>query len=63
MNSPNNNPANRKGQFLWRDPAARSKYITAVKKRISEEYYFTDKIFSRIVDEIAPVIDEITSGN
>ena len=61
MNTPKINPANRKGQFLWRDPDTRLKYVIALKKRISERYYFNDRVFSRVVDEIAPVLDEITS--
>ena len=61
MNTPVHNPANRKGQFLWRDPVSQSKYVAVLKKRISDRYYFTEKVFSRIADEIAPVIDEIAS--
>lgn len=61
MNTPHPNPAVRKGQFLWRDPQAQMKYLTTLKKRISEGYYFKEKIFSRIADELAPVIDDITS--
>ena len=60
MNTPKINPTNRKGQFLWRDPATQLKYINTFKKRISEKYYFDDRVFSRIADEIAPVLDEIT---
>ena len=63
MNTPKINPANRKGQFLWRDTATQLKYITTLKKRISERYYFNERVFTRIADEIAPVLDEITSGN
>ncbi|MBN1760618.1 MAG: hypothetical protein JW863_19980 [Chitinispirillaceae bacterium] len=61
MNTPKINPANRRGQFLWRDPATQSKYVIALKKRVSERYYFNERVFSRIVDEIAPVLNEITS--
>ena len=60
MNSPQPNPAVRKGQFLWRDQPSQIKYLTALKKRISDGYYFNEQVFSRIADEIAPVIEEIT---
>ena len=62
MNTRKTNPANRKGQFLWRDPSAQMHYIATLKKRIAENYYFEDRVFTRIADEIAPVLDEIT-GN
>ena len=61
MNSQHPNPAVRKGQFLWKDPQTQTMYLKTLKKRIAEGYYFRDKIFSRVADEIAPVLDEITS--
>jgi energy-converting hydrogenase A subunit M len=61
MNSSHSNPAVRKGQFLWRDRVAQVQYIDALKKRISDNYYFSDQVFSRIADELAPVIEEIAT--
>ncbi len=29
-----------------------------LKKRIEEGYYFSDKVITRIVDEIAPVLND-----
>lgn len=54
------NSTNRKGQFLWREPAAQQHYISTLKKRIAENYYFEERVFSHIADEIAPVLDEMT---
>lgn len=62
MNTRKTNPANRKGQFLWRDATAQMHYIATVKKRIAENYYFEERVFSQIADEIAPVLAE-TTGN
>ncbi|MBN1308926.1 MAG: hypothetical protein JXA18_13470 [Chitinispirillaceae bacterium] len=52
----------RKGQFLWMEPAARKAYLQTLKKRISEGYYYTDRIFSKIADELAPVLDEAVTS-
>lgn len=53
----------RKGQFLWMEPAARNAYLQKLKKRISEGYYYTDSIFSKIADELAPVLEETVAAD
>jgi hypothetical protein len=61
MNLQQQSTALRKGQFLWMDPAARNDYLQKLRKRISEGYYYSERIFSKVVDEIAPVFEEIIS--
>ena len=53
----------RKGQFLWMEPAARNAYLQKLKERISEGYYYTDSIFSKIADELAPVLEETVAAD
>ena len=40
------------------DDTAKKKYISIIKKRISDGYYFSEKVISQVVDEIAPVIND-----
>jgi hypothetical protein len=58
MNIPANNPAIRQGQFLWMDERTKREYLSILKQRISDGYYFSERVISRIVDELAPVINE-----
>lgn len=60
MNLHELNPAIRKGQFLWMEPASRSQYLQNLKNKIAAGYYYSDKVISQVVDELAPVIDDIT---
>lgn len=59
MNIPQRNPAIRQGQFLWMDESARKKYLSSLKKKIEEGYFYSEKVVSRIVEEIAPVIHDV----
>ena len=52
------NPALRQGQFQWMDEPAKKSYLTKLKKKIDDGFYFSDKVIWRIVDEIAPVLNE-----
>ena len=47
-----------KGQFLWRSPGEQGLYLKSLRKKISENYFFSETILSKIVEEIAPVIDD-----
>ncbi len=58
MKAPLRNPALRQGQFLWMDESTKKNYISRLKERIEKGYYFSDKVITRIVDEIAPVIND-----
>lgn len=58
METPYRNPSIRQGRFQWMDDAAKKQYISIIKKRISDGYYFSEKIITQVVDEIAPVIND-----
>ncbi len=59
MNAPQKNPAIRQGQFLWMDKTGQKHYLSSLKKKIEEGYYYSEKVISRIVEEIAPVMNDI----
>ena len=57
------NPNVRKGQFLWKDESEKQGYLEKLTRRISEGYYFSDKVLTDIVDELAPAFnDNMTPG-
>jgi len=53
----------RRGQFLWMDPAARRQYLHSLKRRIAEGYYNSDRVFSKVAEDIAPVLEEILGAD
>lgn len=59
MRSPQPNNM-RKGQFLWMNPAAQKNYLKGLKDKIAEGYYFSEGIYRKVADELAPVIADIT---
>lgn len=61
MGHNNGNSAIRKGQFLWMEPGAQKRYVETLKRRISEGYYYSEKIFSQVADELAPVLEEVVT--
>jgi hypothetical protein len=52
-------PALKRGQFLWMEPAAQRRYVQQLKKRISDGYYNSENVFSKVAEEIAPVLEEV----
>ncbi len=52
------NPALRQGQFLWRDKDSQAEYVTRLKAKIANGFYFSDQVMGKIVDEMAPVFAE-----
>lgn len=52
------NPAIRQGQFIWMDDGPRSRYIKDLKEKIRKGFYSSDKVINKIVDEIAPVLND-----
>lgn len=52
------NPSIRQGRFFGMDEDAKRKYISLIKKRIMDGYYFSEKVMTYVVDEIAPVLNE-----
>jgi hypothetical protein len=56
---PNENPNIRKGKFLWLQDSARNRYLETISRKITEGFYFSENVISRIVDEIAPTFGEV----
>jgi len=52
------NPSLRQGQFLWMDRDSKEHYLENLKRKISDGFYFSDTVISKIVEEIAPAIEE-----
>ena len=58
MKIPPSNPSVKQGRFLWMDDSAKKKFISIIKKRITDGYYFSEKVITQVVDEIAPVLND-----
>jgi hypothetical protein len=58
MKSGNDNPNLRRGQFIWRDEASQKRYVESITGRIQAGYYSSDKVLSKIVEELAPALSE-----
>jgi hypothetical protein len=59
MNTPrDHNPNIRRGQFLWREESERNKYLAKLSRRIASGYYSSDKVISKVVEELAPVFSD-----
>ena len=58
MSALKRNPSMRQGQFLWMEENSREKYVTNLKDKIDKGFYFTEQVISKIVEEIAPVLNE-----
>ena len=52
------NPAIRQGQFLWMDSECKENYLKNLKQKISDGFYFSDRVISKIVEEIAPALED-----
>ena len=48
----------RKGRFLGLEKEEQRRYLEKLKTRISDGYFFSDTIIGKIVDEIAPALDD-----
>lgn len=58
MKIASSNPSIKQGRFQWMDETAKKKFISIIKKRIADGYYFSEKVVTQVVDEIAPVIND-----
>jgi len=58
MEQASRNPSVRQGRFFGMDDDTKKKYISMIKRRITDGYYFSEKILTYVVDEIAPVLSE-----
>ena len=64
MSKNNVSPSNvRQGRFLWIAENLRSDYLAALCKKISDGYYFSDPILSRIAEDLAPVYADAASND
>jgi hypothetical protein len=55
-------PNIRSGRFLWMDEALKKEYLRELRHRIEDGYFFSDGIVTKIVDDIAPVMNECIDG-
>jgi predicted DNA-binding protein (UPF0278 family) len=55
-------PNIRSGRFLWMEEALRKEYLRDLRRRIEQGYFFKEGIVSKIVDDIAPVMNECIDG-
>lgn len=58
MNAPIKNPALRQGQFIWMDEGPKNRYIEDLKRKIKNGFYSSEKVIAKIVEEIAPVVND-----
>jgi hypothetical protein len=52
------NPNVRRGQFLWREESEREEYLAKLNRRIAAGFYTSDRIISKVVEELAPVFSD-----
>ena len=45
----------RKGRFLWMNTEDQDRYLSELTNRIASDFYFSDQVMSKIVDDLAPV--------
>ena len=55
-------PNIRTGRFLWMEEALKKAYLKDLRHRIEDGYFFRDGIVMKIVDDIAPVMNECIDG-
>ncbi len=55
---PIDSPNIRKGRFLWMDKHSQGRYLSQLRRKIEAGYFQTEEILDRIVDEIAPAIND-----
>ena len=56
MEHKGDSPNVRKGRFLWMDRAEKERFIRDIKSKIEQGYYYSDLIFNKVADELAPVM-------
>jgi hypothetical protein len=55
-------PNIRTGRFLWMEEGLKREYLSDLRRRIENGYFFKDGIVTKIVDEIAPVMNDCVDG-
>jgi hypothetical protein len=56
-------PNIRNGRFLWMDEKEQKRYLAVLNKKITEGFFASDQILSRLVDEMAPVFNDFLDGD
>jgi hypothetical protein len=56
-------PNIRTGRFLWMDEDEKKNYLKNLRDRIEQGYFSSETIVTKIVDEIAPVLNECVNGD
>jgi hypothetical protein len=52
-------PSNvRQGRFLWMSETAQRDYLVTLKQKISEGFFFSEAILSKISEDLAPTYVE-----
>ena len=55
-------PNIRTGRFLWMDEAEKKRYLSDLRNRIEQGFFYRDTVVMKIVDDIAPVMDDCIEG-
>jgi hypothetical protein len=55
---PERSTSMRQGRFLWMPEGTRSEYLVSLHRKIEEGYFFSEKILSCIVEELAPAYSD-----
>lgn len=55
-------PNIRTGRFLWMDESERRQYLSDLRSRMDEGFFFREEIVSKIVEDIAPVLNDCMEG-
>jgi hypothetical protein len=58
MDRRNDSPNVRKGRFLWMESGERDRFVSDLKFKISQGYYYSEMIFGKIAEDLAPVMAE-----
>ncbi len=45
----------RKGRFLWMNSEDQDRYLSELSNKISSDFFFSEQVMAKIVDDIAPV--------
>jgi hypothetical protein len=63
MDTGKQNTANRKGQFLWMEPSARTSYLQTLKKKISDGFYYSESVLSKVAEDLTPILEEVATNS
>jgi hypothetical protein len=63
MDRRNDSPNVRKGRFLWMESSERDRFVSDLKFKIDKGYYYSEVIFGKIAEDLAPVMAEAVEEN